>query len=136
PEPRRDLDDLAAADPDIEKTAQPASGIDDFAVLDQQIVFHRAPPFRDDRACRDDLAGPASPGAKPGRQLQRGGAATPPRNSWTTTPSRRGGGASHIGCARLVATSFSPACQRRCTASAEKSATLSANSSAFPSCTR
>src|SRR5262245_19567406 len=51
---------------------------------------------------------------------QRGGVATtPPRSSWTTTPRRRGGGASHSGCARLVATSVSPACQRWRNASGE-----------------
>src|SRR6516225_7475932 len=36
------LDDLAAADPDVHAAAQPAAGIDHLAVTDQQIVFHIA----------------------------------------------------------------------------------------------
>ena len=64
---------------------------------------------------------------------QRRGAATPPRNSWTTTPRRRGGGASHSGWARLVATSFSPARQRPSTVGVEKSAILPERPSALPS---
>jgi hypothetical protein len=34
------LDDLAAADPDVHAAAQPAAGIDHLAVTDQQIVLH------------------------------------------------------------------------------------------------
>jgi len=78
--------------------------------------------------------GPANPWARStgkGRRPQRGGAAMPPRSSCTTTPSRRGGGASHKGCARLVATSLSPACQRRNTEPGAKSATLPASPSVF-----
>src|SRR5438067_5548198 len=71
-----------------------------------------------------------------GESAQRGGAAPPPRSSCTTAPRRRGGGASHSGWARLVVTSFSPACQRRVNAGIEKSALLAASSAGLPSCTR
>ena len=69
----------------------------------------------------------------PERPVQRGGATTPSRTSWTTTPESRGGGASQRGWARLVATSLSPACHRRATASGEKSAIFAARSAMSPS---
>ncbi|HEV8679234.1 MAG TPA: hypothetical protein VGQ90_07650 [Stellaceae bacterium] len=40
---RRDLDDLAAADRDIEPALQPGAGIEHLAALDQEVVLHRLP---------------------------------------------------------------------------------------------